>query len=76
MVNNTKLLLKIPKKLMTYLISLYQKYISPIFKPRCKYYPTCSQYSKEAIDKYGIILGSIKTIWRILRCNPFSKRRS
>lgn len=41
--------------------------------PRCKYIPTCSQYALDAIEKYGVIKGSLKAIFRILRCNPFSK---
>ncbi|MBN1347881.1 membrane protein insertion efficiency factor YidD [candidate division KSB1 bacterium] len=48
----------------------YQKIISPLFPPSCRFYPTCSQYSMEAIEKYGIIKGFCLSIWRILRCNP------
>ena len=40
---------------------------------KCKYYPTCSEYTKQAVDKYGIIKGSVLGIIRILKCNPFSK---
>ena len=63
------------KKFLIYLISVYQKYISPVLSnySRCKYIPTCSQYSKEAIEKRGVFVGIILTIWRLLRCNPFSK---
>ena len=39
----------------------------------CKYYPTCSEYTKQAIKKYGVVKGTIKGIIRILKCNPFSK---
>ena len=42
-------------------------------RQKCPYWPTCSQYGLEAIEKYGAIKGSILTAWRILRCNPFSK---
>ena len=55
------------------LIKTYQKYISPLFGKRCIYYPSCSEYTKQAVDKYGIIKGNILGIIRILRCNPFSK---
>jgi putative membrane protein insertion efficiency factor len=64
------------------LISLYQKTISPdhgFFKKRfephgyCRYYPTCSEYGYESIKKRGIIMGGLKTLWRILRCNPWSR---
>ena len=61
------------KKLFIALIRFYQKHISPLFPPRCKYYPTCSQYAVEAITKYGVLKGSALAVWRILRCNPFSK---
>lgn len=39
----------------------------------CRFYPSCSQYGLEAVEKYGIIKGGIKAIWRIMRCNPWSK---
>lgn len=54
-------------------IRYYQKYISPWKKTKCPYYPSCSQYGLEAIEKHGVLKGSILAIWRILRCNPFSK---
>lgn len=61
------------KKLLIALIRFYQKYISPMKKTRCPYIPSCSQYGLEAIQKHGAIKGSLLAIWRILRCNPFSK---
>lgn len=54
-------------------IKLYQKYISPMKRTRCPYIPTCSQYGLEAIQKYGAVKGFFLAVWRILRCNPFSK---
>ena len=54
-------------------IRFYQKYISPMKGTKCPYIPTCSQYGLEAIEKYGAFKGSILALWRILRCNPFSK---
>lgn len=61
------------KKFAIILIKTYQKYISPIKGKRsCRFYPTCSQYSIEAVTKYGIFKGGIKSIKRILRCNPFN----
>lgn len=62
-----------PRKVLVYLIRLYQKYISPCMGKHCKYYPTCSEYTRQAVDKYGIIRGSLLGIIRILKCNPFSK---
>ncbi|MGK9476900.1 membrane protein insertion efficiency factor YidD [Melioribacter sp. OK-6-Me] len=61
------------KYLFIYLIKFYQKAISPMFPPSCRFYPTCSEYSVQAFTKYGVIKGGIKSIWRILRCNPFNK---
>lgn len=64
------------KKICIYLIEWYQKNISNFFKNRnirCKYYPSCSEYTKQAIEKYGVIKGGILGIKRILKCNPFSK---
>lgn len=61
------------KKMILYLIKIYRNKISPLYPPRCKYTPTCSQYAFEAIEKYGVIKGGFMSMWRILRCNPFSK---
>ncbi|MDD6345058.1 MAG: membrane protein insertion efficiency factor YidD [Oscillospiraceae bacterium] len=54
------------------LIKLYQRFISPLFPPCCKYYPSCSQYALEAFIKFGFIRGFLLASWRILRCNPWS----
>ena len=54
------------------LIRLYQKFISPLTPPRCKYYPTCSAYALEAYRKHGLIKGTVLSTWRLLRCNPWS----
>ena len=61
------------KKLLIAFIKFYQKYISPLKSTKCPYYPNCSQYGLEAIQKFGPLRGSILAVWRILRCNPFSK---
>jgi putative membrane protein insertion efficiency factor len=53
-------------------IRLYQRFISPAFAPRCRYYPTCSEYAVQSIRELGPIRGSILAGWRLLRCNPFS----
>ncbi|NOY60894.1 MAG: membrane protein insertion efficiency factor YidD [Calditrichaeota bacterium] len=60
------------QKFFIYLIRLYQIFISPLFPNTCRYYPSCSQYSIQALEKYGFFKGLLKSIWRILRCNPFS----
>ena len=60
------------KYIMIRMIRFYQKYLSPLKSTKCPYYPTCSQYGLEAIQKYGAVKGSVLAAWRILRCNPFS----
>jgi putative membrane protein insertion efficiency factor len=56
---------------LTLLITFYQKFISPAFAPRCKYYPSCSSYALTAIKTYGL-KGVAMAAWRVLRCNPWS----
>ena len=52
-------------------IKFYQKWISPSLAPRCKYYPSCSQYAVDAISAYGV-RGVLMATWRVVRCNPWS----
>lgn len=52
-------------------IRVYQRLISPLLPPVCRFYPTCSNYAIEAIERRGIIVGCAMAAWRILRCNPF-----
>ncbi|NDK09954.1 membrane protein insertion efficiency factor YidD [Candidatus Gracilibacteria bacterium] len=70
------------KKILIFIIEVYQKYLSPDHSfwarknnnpPYCKHYPTCSEYTKEAIEKKGALMGSLKGIGRILRCMPWNK---
>ncbi len=61
------------KAIFVLLIKGYQKFISPVLPPSCRFYPSCSDYGIQAFSKYGVVKGGIKTFWRILRCNPFSK---
>lgn len=59
------------KKLLICLVTGYQKAISPLFPSCCRFYPTCSAYFIQAVEKYGALKGSWLGIRRILRCNPF-----
>ena len=61
------------KKIIIGAIEGYQKYISPMKNTKCPYFPSCSCYGKEAVEKYGALQGSMLAAWRIIRCNPFSK---
>ncbi len=74
-------IVNLPRKLVVGAIRLYQKTFSFDHGPMkslyphgfCRFYPSCSQYGVEAIEKYGIIKGGLMTSWRILRCNPWNK---
>lgn len=61
------------KKIMIGGIRFYQRHISPYKGYRCPYIPTCSQYAVEALEKYGPLKGGLLALWRIIRCNPFSR---
>lgn len=61
------------KKLFLFIIKFYRKYISPMKSTKCPYIPSCSEYGMEAIEKYGAFKGGALALWRIIRCNPFSK---
>lgn len=73
------------RKIAIYLITIYQKIFSPdkgflkkigvVRNPVCVFYPTCSEYSKEAIEKYGVFKGFYLTTKRILRCHPWQKNK-
>ena len=59
------------KTLLICIIKFYRKYISPLFPPKCRFYPTCSQYALEAVTKYGALKGSLLAVKRLLKCHPF-----
>ena len=65
--------INIPKGILLFVIRIYQLTISKALPPNtCRFYPTCSHYGYQAIEKYGAIKGMLLAIWRILRCNPFN----
>ncbi|MEQ8172026.1 MAG: membrane protein insertion efficiency factor YidD [Candidatus Eremiobacterota bacterium] len=61
------------KLILIKLIRFYQKYISCYMPPVCRFYPSCSEYAVQSLEKYGVIRGGLKATWRILRCNPFCR---
>jgi len=73
--------IKFPRQAAIALIKIYQKTLSFDHGPLktlhphgfCRFYPTCSQYGIDAIEKYGVVKGGLMTSWRILRCNPWNK---
>ena len=60
------------KRTILFLIRVYRRYISPLFPPCCRFYPTCSTYAMQAVEKYGALKGGWLAVKRILRCNPFN----
>lgn len=60
------------KYILSLLVKFYRKIISPLKPPCCKYYPTCSTYALEALQKHGAAKGTVLAVWRLLRCNPYS----
>lgn len=61
------------KRIFIALVKFYQKYISPLTPPSCRYVPTCSQYALEALEKYGAVKGGWLALKRLCRCHPFHK---
>ncbi len=62
------------KSLLILIVKFYRRFISPYKAPCCRFYPTCSQYALEALEKYGAIKGGYLAVRRLLRCHPFSKK--
>lgn len=60
------------KRLALGAIRAYQRYISRAMPPACRFEPTCSNYTYEAIETYGVLRGGLMGAWRVLRCNPFN----
>ena len=63
---------RLPSRVLLALIGAYQRWVSPAFGPRCRYYPTCSAYAAQAIRELGPLRGTILAGWRLIRCNPLS----
>jgi putative membrane protein insertion efficiency factor len=61
------------KTVLIFLIKTYRKLISPLFPPSCRFYPTCSAYFIQALEKYGFFKGSFLGVKRLLKCHPFHR---
>ena len=61
------------RKMSMGLIELYRRYLSPMLPPSCRYTPSCSLYTLQAIEKYGALRGGFMGIFRVLRCHPFAR---
>ncbi len=59
------------KKLLISIIGVYQKFLSPLKGQTCRFYPTCSDYSIQSLQKHGLVKGLLHTLVRILKCHPF-----
>jgi putative membrane protein insertion efficiency factor len=64
--------LHLPGYLAIGLVRFYQKWISPMLGPHCRFEPTCSEYVIQAVKKYGLLRGGLRGAWRICRCNPWN----
>jgi uncharacterized protein len=60
------------RSLFVFPIRAYQRLISPLLGQHCKYYPSCSEYAVQAVQRFGILRGLVLAGWRLLRCNPWS----
>ena len=54
-------------------VKMYRRFVSPMLPPSCRYWPSCSEYMLQAIQKHGVLKGGLLGAWRIIRCNPWSK---
>lgn len=57
---------------MVAFLRLYQRLLSPLLPPRCRFWPSCSEYAVQAVERHGILRGVVLAGWRVLRCNPWS----
>lgn len=62
-----------PRRCVAALLGGYKRWLSPLIPPACRYYPTCSQYAREAVERYGVLRGLWLGLRRLLRCHPFSR---
>jgi putative membrane protein insertion efficiency factor len=61
------------RKVAVGLIKAYRRFVSPMLPPSCRYWPSCSDYALQSIQKHGVLKGGLLGSWRIIRCNPWSK---
>lgn len=67
----TAALMTLPRQLLAGLIRVYQRLVSPLLPPSCRFYPSCSQYALEAVTRHGALRGSWLAARRLARCHPF-----
>jgi len=64
------------KKILIIFIELYQRFVSPFLRPRCVFYPTCSEYSKKTLEKHGAAHSILPIVARLFSCHPFTKKNT
>ena len=62
----------LPRRVVVGLLRLYQRVVSPLYGPTCRFYPSCSQYALVAVERHGVLRGAALASWRLLRCNPWN----
>ena len=63
---------RLPRRLLVLMIRGYQRFLSPLTPPTCRFYPSCSAYAVIALERHGVVRGTRLAVWRILRCNPWN----
>ncbi|MBA3914947.1 MAG: membrane protein insertion efficiency factor YidD [Acidobacteriales bacterium] len=63
---------RIPSRVAVFVLKGYKQLLSPLLPNACRFVPTCSEYAIEAVERYGIVRGSGKALWRLMRCHPFA----
>jgi len=63
----------LPRRILIALVRVYQAVLSPYLGGHCRFYPSCSNYAIMSFEKDGALAGTLKTLWRLARCHPFSK---
>ena len=61
------------RKIFVKPIEVYRRFVSPMLPPSCRYWPSCSEYALQAIEKHGVLKGGLMGAWRVTRCNPWSE---
>jgi hypothetical protein len=61
------------RRVLVRLVDLYRRFLSPLLPPRCRFEPSCSAYAREVLLLHGAFRGTLLSVWRVLRCNPFCR---
>lgn len=67
-----RVLVRLPRRGLVLLVRGYQRFLSPLTPPTCRFYPSCSSYAVTALERHGVVKGTGLAVWRILRCNPWN----